>query len=159
MERVILPIFARTRVNAATQVTAFTLMKESASSNCIPQALDEFKPSKTDRQRLNWLYNHMRDSYDGHAGLRGRADQTQVSYDLLAPLVIAGEQSPDEAAVRERGLELLFSKKDIHDAETREACECWPMGGSGSYSEMARELKGKKTGRRQLYACGFSVYW
>lgn len=121
LERVILPIFARTRVNAATQVTAFTLMKESASSNCIPQALDEFKPSKTDRQRLNWLYNHMRDSYDGHAGLRGRADQTQVSYDLLAPLVIAGEQSPDEAAVRERGLELLFSKKDIHDAETREA--------------------------------------
>ena len=96
-------------------------MTESASSNCIPQALDEFKPSKTDRQRLNWLYNHMRDSYDGHAGLRGRADQTQVSYDLLAPLVIAGEQSPDEAAVRERGLELLFSKKDIHDAETREA--------------------------------------
>ena len=81
LERVILPIFARTRVNAATQVTAFTLMKESASSNCIPQALDEFKPSKTDRQRLNWLYNHMRDSYDGHAGLRGRADQTQVSYD------------------------------------------------------------------------------
>ena len=76
---------------------------------------------RTDRQRLNWLYNHMRDSYDGHAGLRGRADQTQVSYDLLAPLVIAGEQSPDEAAVRERGLELLFSKKDIHDAETREA--------------------------------------
>ena len=44
-----------------------------------------------------------------------------MSYDLLAPLVIAGEQSPDEAAVRERGLELLFSKKDIHNAETREA--------------------------------------
>ena len=52
---------------------------------------------------------------------RGRADQTQVSYLLLAPLVIAGEQSPDEAAVRERGLELLFSKKDIHAADTREA--------------------------------------
>jgi hypothetical protein len=96
-------------------------MKESASSNCIPQALDEFKPSKIDRLRLNALYNHMRDTYDGHAGLRGRADQTQVSYQLLAPLVIAGEQSPDEAAVRERGLELLFSKKDIADTLARDA--------------------------------------
>jgi len=121
LERVILPIFARSKVNASTQVTSFTLMKESASSNCIPQALDEFKPSKIDRLRLNALYNHMRDTYDGHAGLRGRADQTQVSYQLLAPLVIAGEQSPDEAAVRERGLELLFSKKDIADAVARDA--------------------------------------
>ena len=121
LERVILPIFARTKVNASTQVTSFTLMKESASSNCIPQALDEFKPSKIDRLRLNALYNHMRDTYDGHAGLRGRADQTQVSYQLLAPLVIAGEQSPDEAAVRERGLELLFSKKDIADTVARDA--------------------------------------
>ena len=121
LERIILPIFARTKVNASTQVTSFTLMKESASSNCIPQALDEFKPSKIDRIRLNALYNHMRDTYDGHAGVRGRADQTQVSYLLLAPLVIAGEQSPDEAAVRERGLELLFSKKDIHATDTREA--------------------------------------
>lgn len=121
LERIILPIFSRGKINASTQVTSFTLMKESSSSNCIPQALDEFKPSKIDRLRLNALYNHMRDSYDGHAGLRGRADQTQVSYDLLAPLVIAGEQSPDEPAVRERGLELLFSKKDIRDADIREA--------------------------------------
>ena len=40
---------------------------------------------------------------------------------MLAPLVIAGEQSPDEAAVRERGLELLFSKKDIADTVARDA--------------------------------------
>ena len=60
LERIILPMFARTKVNASTQVTSFTLMKESASSNCIPQALDEFKPSKIDRIRLNALYNHMR---------------------------------------------------------------------------------------------------
>lgn len=36
LERVLLPIFSGNRIIAATQVTAFTLMKESASSNLIP---------------------------------------------------------------------------------------------------------------------------
>jgi hypothetical protein len=113
LERVILPIFSRAKVIAATQATAFTLMWESASSNVIPQALDEFKPSKIEKRRLDALYNHMRDSYDGHAGLRGRADQTAMAYTLLAPLTVAGEESPDEAAIRERSVELLFSKRDL----------------------------------------------
>lgn len=121
LERVILPIFSRSKVVAATQVTSFTLMKESASSNAIPQALDEFKPSKIDRIRLNALYNHLRDTYDGHEGIRGRADQSSVNYALLAPLIVAGEESPDEAAIRERSIELLFSKKDLKDRAAREA--------------------------------------
>ena len=119
LERVILPIFGRSKVVAAPQITAFTLMKDAASSNIFPQALDEFKPSKIDRYRLDALHNHMRDSYDGHAGVRGRADQTQISYNLLAPLVVAGEESADEAAVRERGMELLFSKRDLREASCR----------------------------------------
>jgi putative DNA primase/helicase len=119
LERVILPIFGRSKVVAAPQVTAFTLMKDAASSNIFPQALDEFKPSKIDRYRLDALHNHMRDSYDGHAGVRGRADQTQIFYDLLAPVVIAGEESADETAVRERGMELLFSKRDLKGVSCR----------------------------------------
>ena len=119
LERVILPIFGRSKIVAAPQITAFTLMKDAASSNIFPQALDEFKPSKIDRYRLDALHNHMRDSYDGHAGVRGRADQTQIFYDLLAPVVIAGEESADETAVRERGMELLFSKRDLKEATCR----------------------------------------
>lgn len=119
LERVILPVFGRSKVVAAPQITAFTLMKDAASSNLFPQALDEFKPSKIDRYRLDALHNHMRDSYDGHAGVRGRADQTQISYDLLAPMVVAGEESADETAVRERGMELLFSKRDLREASCR----------------------------------------
>jgi hypothetical protein len=121
LERVILPVFSRAKVTAATQVTAFTLMRESASSNMIPQPLDEFKPSKMDRYKQSILYNHFRDAYDGHEGIRGRADQQTVSYELLAPLVIAGEESADEAAVRERSIELLFSKKDLKCTEHRTA--------------------------------------
>ena len=121
LERVILPIFGRSRVIAAPQVTGFTLMKDAASSNLFPQALDEFKPSKIEKNRLAALYNHFRDSYDGHEGVRGRADQTQAAYALLAPLVVAGEESPDEPAIRERGMELLFSKRDLKDPAARQA--------------------------------------
>ena len=121
LERVILPIFGRSRVAAAPQVTGFTLMKDAASSNLFPQALDEFKPSKIEKNRLAALYNHFRDSYDGHEGVRGRADQTQATYALLAPLVVAGEESPDEPAIRERGMELLFSKRDLKDPAARQA--------------------------------------
>ena len=121
LERVILPLFGRSKVVAAPQITGFTLMKDASSSNLFPQTLDEFKPSKIDKTRLAALYNHFRDSYDGHEGVRGRADQTQVSYTLLAPLVVAGEESPDESAIRERGMELLFSKRDLKDQTARAA--------------------------------------
>lgn len=119
MERIILPLFGRKKVIAAPQVTAFTLMKDAASSNVFPQALDEYKPSKIDRGRNGILLNHFRDSYDGHEGVRGRSDQSQVSYAMLAPLVVAGEESPDEPAVRERCMELLFSKKDLKEPSIR----------------------------------------
>lgn len=115
LERVILPIFGRSKVSAASQVTAFSLMKESNSSNIIPQAIDEFKPSKLGKQNIAWLYNHFRSSYGSNEGQRGRPDQTQIIYNLLAPLVVAGEESADEAAIRERTIELLFSKKDLNN--------------------------------------------
>ena len=139
LERVILPIFGRSRVVAAPQVTGFTLMKDAASSNLFPQALDEFKPSKIEKNRLAALYNHFRDSYDGHEGVRGRADQTQATYALLAPLVVAGEESPDEPAIRERGMELLFSKRDLKDLAARQAFGRLSSM-QGALTEMGRAL-------------------
>ena len=121
LERVLLPIFSENRILAATQVTAFTLMKESASSNIVPLPLDEFKPSKMDRMKIATLYNHFRDSYDGHEGVRGRADLSVVTYDLSAPLIVCGEESAEETAIRERSVELLFSKKDLMHPEHKAA--------------------------------------
>ena len=95
LERIVQPLLGVGRSIAAPQVTAFTLMKESASSNLFPQTLDEYKPSKIYKVRLDALSNHFRNTSDGHEGVRGKADQTQISYDLLAPLVIAGEEAPE----------------------------------------------------------------
>ena len=147
LERVIMPVFSKSKIVAAGQTTAFTLMKDSASSNTIPMALDEFKPSKIDSYRLAPLLNHFRNSYDGQEGIRGRADQTTVSYELLAPLVVAGEESPDEAAIRERSIELLFSKKDLKTVEYRAAfqrlCASADLLGSLGHSLLNIALKTK----------------
>ncbi|MDR0532158.1 MAG: DNA primase [Oscillospiraceae bacterium] len=120
LERVILPTLSLKDVTAAGQVTGFTLMRDGNSSNIFPQTFDEFKPSKINSKTLNYLYNHFRDSYDGHVGVRGNADQTITTYDLLAPIVVAGEESADESAIRERSIELLFSKKDLKAPGCRE---------------------------------------
>lgn len=113
LEYVIMRLFSRRKVIASSTVTQFVLMNDSNSSNVIPQAFDEFKPSTIEKKPRNVLYNHLRDSYDMHEGFRGKADQTVKTYDLLAPIVVAGEESADETAIRERTIELLFTKKDM----------------------------------------------
>lgn len=121
MERVLLPIFSMTRVNASSQMTKFSMMRMSNSSNLAPMFLDEFKPSKLNRATIDALYNQFRDSYDGHEGTRGRMDLQMQSFQLLAPMVVAGEESAEEAAIRERSVELLFSKKDLKNGDYRAA--------------------------------------
>jgi putative DNA primase/helicase len=139
LERVIMPVFSRSKIIAAGQTTAFTLMKDAASSNIIPMALDEFKPSKIDKHRLDTLLNHFRNSYDGQEGIRGRMDQSIVSYELLAPLVVVGEEAADETAVRERSIELLFSKKDLKNVEYRIAFG-WLCASTDMLGSLGRSL-------------------
>ena len=105
----------------------------------IPLPLDEFKPSKMDRMKIGILYNHFRDAYDGHEGVRGRADLSVITYDLAAPLIVAGEESADEAAIRERSIELLFSKKDLKNTEHRMAFNRI-MVNAESISDLGRTL-------------------
>lgn len=139
LDRVVKPIFSIDRTTAAGQITRFTLMKEASESNTIPLVMDEFKPSKLDRIKINDLYNHLRNSYDGHLGTRGRADQSMLTYKLLAPLVVAGEEAADEAAIRERSIELLFSKKDLK-CEKRRANFKWIWIHSGHVEKLGRSL-------------------
>jgi hypothetical protein len=121
LEKIILPIFARSKITSSNQATPFPLMKENSSSNVIPQALNEFKPSTMEKYKVNALCSHFRDVYDGHDGQRGRADQSMVTYSLLAPIILAGEASPQESAIRERTIELLFSVEEVEDSKHKEA--------------------------------------
>lgn len=130
LERVIIPIFSTDIASGASKVTPFTVMKSSASCNLIPQLFDEFKPSTMDKYRLETLYNHLRDAYDGHDGQRGRPDLSVMQYRLSAPIVLVGEGAPTEPAIRERCIELLFNKKDLKDAARRRAFSLLSRSGS-----------------------------
>jgi hypothetical protein len=96
-------------------MTQFTLLKALSSSNCIPLCLDEYKPSTINDRQVNNLHNSLRGAYDGLEGERGTADQGCKTYELTAPIVLIGEESPREPAVKERSIELLFSKMDIEN--------------------------------------------
>ena len=61
------------------------------------------------RKRRNTLHRYIRRLYMGEVEERGRADQTLVTYNLLAPLCIAGETRPIEPALVER---ILTSNPD-----------------------------------------------
>ncbi len=110
LERVIAPIFGSDDTLAIGQFTQFTSIKSVGSSNIIPLLLDEFKPSKLTQKRKEFIENFLRSSYDHQDVKRGRSDLTTVKYRYKAPVVIAGEESLGETALRERSVEVLYTK-------------------------------------------------
>lgn len=113
LSKVVLPFFSVEQVTAAPEVTTFSLLQNTSVTNTIPFGLDEFKPSKIEAQRLHALLNLLRDAYDGYTAQRGRTDRKLDTYKHVAPIVIAGEESPAEAAIRERLIEILFMRCDL----------------------------------------------
>ncbi len=113
MAKIVLPFFALEQVTAAPEVTPFSVLHNTSTSNLLPYALDEYKPSKIDGKKLNVIHNMLRVAYDRHVAQRGCADRTLDDYQHVAPVVIAGEESPNETAIRERTIEIMFSKKNL----------------------------------------------
>jgi hypothetical protein len=89
--------------------TEFALLKLLSSTRSVPVFIDEYKPFDMQRHRLNSLHRSLRRIYRGETEERGRADQTLSSYHLQAPVCVAGETRPTEAALLER---LLTSNPD-----------------------------------------------
>jgi len=111
----ICPFFSTGGAPPISKMTGFTFLNKAASSNCVPMAFDEYKPSTLSKATANEIHNAMRDAYDGEHGERGRADQTVRHYEIAAPLIVMGEEAPFEPAIRERSIILQFSKADIAD--------------------------------------------
>ena len=114
-EKVIQSFFSLGNITGASKITPYTFLTSAGASNCIPMLIDEYKPSTMRDLIVDNIHNGMRDLYDGHEGARGNRDMSVKRYPLTAPLVLIGEESPSEPALRERCIELLFSKSDIKD--------------------------------------------
>ena len=82
--------------------TEFALLKLLSSTRSVPVFIDEYKPYDMQRQRLNTLHRYLRRLYRGEVEERGRPDLKVVSYQLQAPVCVAGETRPTESALLER---------------------------------------------------------
>ncbi|WNG39319.1 hypothetical protein F0U61_40885 [Archangium violaceum] len=82
--------------------TEFALLKLLSSTRSVPVFIDEYKPYDMPQQRLNVLHRYLRRLYRGETEERGRPDLRVKTYHLQAPVCIAGETRPTEAALLER---------------------------------------------------------
>jgi len=82
--------------------TEFALLKLLTSTRSVPIFIDEYKPYDMQRQRLSTLHRYLRRLYRGETEERGRPDLKVNSYHLQAPVCVAGETRPTEAALLER---------------------------------------------------------
>jgi primase-polymerase (primpol)-like protein len=117
VEKVVQTFFSIKSVLGASKITNYTFLTSAGASNNIPLIIDEYKPSKMRESMVDAIHNGLRDLYDGHEGQRGKADMSVKSYRLTAPLVLSGEESPSEPALKERSIELLYSKTDIDNRQ------------------------------------------
>ncbi len=84
--------------------TEFALLKLLTSTRSVPIFIDEYKPYDMQKHRLNTLHRYLRRLYRGETEERGRPDLKVNSYHLQAPVCVAGETRPTEAALLERVL-------------------------------------------------------
>ena len=82
--------------------TEFAMVKLLGATHSVPVFLDEYKPGDMTKQRVGALHRFIRRLYRGEVEERGRPDQKINTYRLQAPLCLAGETRPQEAAILER---------------------------------------------------------
>lgn len=98
----------------ANDNTKYALGLMSNSSNHIPILIEEYKPRKMDRWKVQGISDIMRNTYDSHISVRGmpsKRGKTEVLA-LQAPLVVCGEEMTEEKANLERTIFCTFGRED-----------------------------------------------
>ena len=93
-------------------LSKFSIIKTLNSTNLIPVIYEEYKPSRIGKIAVDLMSDALRGAYDCQVAQRGRPDQSVVNYTRRAPIVVVGESSFDEPAVRERIVDIQFAKSD-----------------------------------------------
>jgi hypothetical protein len=97
--------------------TNFVLIAKCVKSHSFPLILDEYKPSKWGQAHKDMVSGIFRNAYNGYGVERGNKQQKINSYRIIAPLIILGEDSINETAVKERSLISSICKKDLEGTE------------------------------------------
>lgn len=97
--------------------TDFATTTKLGATDSIPIGFDEYKPSDMPKGMAEKKHRLLRRAYGGETEERGRSDLSVRSYDLKAPIFVAGEQLPEEdPALRERLISVNPSKNSVSNA-------------------------------------------
>ncbi len=134
-DRIILPFYGNFEGSRKVdEMTKYTLMLAANSTNFLPIALDEYKPSKMGQGKAQEISSFLRGVYDSQTGERGFSDSTGSgvkSYTYTAPVIIMGEQSLFESALKERITEMFFTKRGREGKRHIEVFQGLPMAEAG----------------------------
>ena len=90
--------------------TEFVMLSLMSSTSSIPIAFSEYRSDINNSDRFT---RRLRLAYDTGVDIRGRADQTTVSYPLCAPVSLDGEDEIEDSAFRERAVIVRLHPEDI----------------------------------------------
>lgn len=114
MEHILLPLCGTdAKPTPCGTGTKFTQTIDLSMSNCNPVVWEEFKPSNLSKTCVMRLSDLARNAYDRSPAERGRKDLSCKAIPLRTPLVIVGEESFTEGAIKERSNILYFTKANL----------------------------------------------
>ncbi|OLS02243.1 phage NrS-1 polymerase family protein [Tissierella creatinophila] len=113
IESILLPFYSLDKENilSCSNVTQFSLLKSLSNTNALPVILDEYKPSFLAEHQVRLISDNLRNTYDCHNATRGTKNQKVVSYPMVSPVVLIGEEGQEETAIKERSVILNFNKR------------------------------------------------
>lgn len=94
---------------ACDKLTTFSSLKALSSSNITPTILEEYKPSRIGTTKANLISGILRDTFDGHTVRRGTSSLKVIEFAYRSPLVLVGESSTEEKAIKDRTIETTCS--------------------------------------------------
>jgi hypothetical protein len=117
--KVLMPLLGYTQAHSNDcSTTHFVLMSLLSCTNSVPIYLTEFRRATISDKEFSSLKRMLLQSYDVGQDSRGRPDQSTVTYELSAPLVLDGEDDVRDAAVLERSIVLSMDPMSILEGST-----------------------------------------
>ncbi|WP_037290810.1 hypothetical protein [Saccharibacillus sacchari] len=98
----------------------FGVLKRLSMTNTLPVYLDEYRESLPQAASVKQI---LRNAYDRRDDSRGQSSQELVRYDLLAPLIVAGEDPILDQACQERIVAVAIRSREQNPEAFAELCK------------------------------------
>jgi len=121
VEGIFLPLFGYDPPIAYSyHTTRYSLISLFSSTNAIPLSFGDYRAIKRSQRHADFL-DILRTAYNQQEDMRGRSDQTTISYPLIAPVCIDGEDALDDGtgAIKERALIAYLHPETIKEGSPR----------------------------------------